>query len=203
MEVLEGQGISGIGALLLGLGLVLLLSGIGLAKFEKIEAKPARRTWVAGLVLLACGGAILVSGGLSKSSSRNSPAAKQEVAWAPDGGGPPGIEIRSPATAFISFDTLKEEIPRRLFNQVDQVPDKSTIRVADLLGKPNMIVQVVKPGGEVIGNMWFGKDPRENGFNWDGLIRVGVPKEMRDDRVALVWETFQRHSDGSYFKLME
>lgn len=197
MDILESAGTHGISYSLFSVGLVLLLSGIGLAKFEKIQAKTGTRTWIAGLVLMLVGvGGILIG-------EFGIPYKAQKVGWAPDRGGPPGIDIREPKTDFIPWKVVEQEVTARVFNQVEQISPGSTARVNSLRGKPNRIVEVVDPSGVVIGNIWFGKNPRNNAYTWDGLIRVGIPKELRNDGLPVVWETFRREQDGSYVKIKE
>jgi hypothetical protein len=197
MEFLQDAATHGITYSVCALGLILILSGIGLAKFDRIQATTRTRTWVAGLILLLCGTAGVLLARLGH------PSKEQKVAWAPDMGNPPGIQIREPQTALVPWPALKKEVEDRLFGQVEQIPSRSLARVNSLRGRPNKIVEIVDPNGQVIGNIWFGKNPRNNAFNWDGLIRVGVPKEMRNDGIPIVWETFKRYSDGSYVKIRE
>src|SRR6266404_6180822 len=196
MEILEGIAKHGIAYSLVSLGVVLFLSGIGLAKFGSIQATTGKRTWITGLILLACGIGAILFGELGI------PYQEQKVAWAPDRGGPPGIDIREPKTAFIPWNILKNEITDRMFLQINQIPIGSTARVNSFKGKLNHIVEVVDPSGEVIGNVWFGKNPRNNAFNWDGIIRVGVAG-VPEDGSQVVWESFKRYQDGSYVKIRE
>jgi len=115
----------------------------------------------------------------------------QQVRWGPVDGLDAGICLNV-CENFVNWADLKSEIELKVFPQVGQIPVGSIARVNDSGGKSNWIVEVVDPGGYVLGNIWFGPNPL-NGWAYDGLIRIGVPTSP-----LIVWATFERFSDGSY-----
>jgi hypothetical protein len=120
----------------------------------------------------------------------------------------PGIKlIGSETTTTIPWTSVGNEIEKRLLPQINQVPRGSHVELRDFRGKANWIIAVVSPAKETVANVWFGPDPL-NGWRWDGLVRVGYPppkvrvghpppKDSKE-KAAVVWQTFQRYSDGSY-----
>ncbi len=117
----------------------------------------------------------------------------QEVRWGPVDGREAGICINA-CDEFIPWIELREEIQQRLLLQVSEVPLGSTVALKDLAGKQDWTVQIIGPSGNEIGHVWFGPDP-SNDWAFDGLVRVGKPTVP-----AVIWDTFQRYSDGSYRK---
>jgi formylglycine-generating enzyme required for sulfatase activity/tetratricopeptide (TPR) repeat protein len=93
---------------------------------------------------------------------------------------------------FIPWVELKEELQQQLLPQVSRIPSGSTVTLKDSQEKQDWIVQVVNQNGDEIGNIWFGTDPY-NDWAFDGLVRVGSSSHP-----VVVWDAFQRHSDGSY-----
>lgn len=123
----------------------------------------------------------------------------QQVRWAPLDGEDPGIavyESQDTPRTFIPWTKLKPEIEKRLFPQVVQIPAGSNSQLASFREKQNWVVEVVGPNGQKVSNVWFGTDPN-NHWTFDGLIRVGLadPEERTH---PVVWQSFQRYSDGSY-----
>lgn len=122
----------------------------------------------------------------------------QETRWGPVDGKEPGIYISSPeVTITVPWASLKSEIETRLLPQVVQVPAGSAVELRDFRGKRNWIVAVISPSKERVANVWFGPDPMSN-WAFDGLVRVGRPDADDPEGKAVVWQTFQRFSDGSY-----
>jgi len=118
----------------------------------------------------------------------------QKVRWGPLGSQPPGITIDGEEKVFIRWEVLKVEIERELFSQLAGViPAACSAELGELADRPNWLVHVVKPDGERIGRVWFGPDPFKK-WMWDGLVRVGGISRG----TAVVWQIFQRYSDGSY-----
>ena len=117
----------------------------------------------------------------------------QEVRWGPVDGQEAGICING-CDEFIPWIELREEIQQRLLPQVSEVPYGSTVALKGLAGKQDWVVQIIGPSGNEVGHVWLGPDP-SNDWAFDGLVRVGKPSVP-----AVVWDTFQRYSDGSYRK---
>jgi len=61
-----------------------------------------------------------------------------------------------------------------------------------------LIVKILDPGGKEIGHVWFGGDPTDEKWNYDGLVRLGL---TISDTEHVVWQVFQRYSDGSYRRI--
>jgi hypothetical protein len=126
----------------------------------------------------------------------------QEARWGPVDGAAPGIfviyaEDSTKAKVFIPWSELQPEIEKRLFPQVGQIPMGSHAEVVAFKGKDNWLVRATGPNGAVVAYIWFGSDP-QNGWIFDGLIRAGTSSP--DGSHAVVWQTFQRYSDGSYLR---
>jgi hypothetical protein len=118
----------------------------------------------------------------------------QRVAWGPSLTPVPreaGICVNNCAE-FIPWEELKEELEQQLFPQVSRVPPGSTVTLKEYGGKQDWIVQIVDPNWNEVGHVWLGRDPYNNWVD-DGLVRVGSPGPPE-----IVWNTFQRYSDGSY-----
>ena len=89
---------------------------------------------------------------------------------------------------------LKLEIETGLFNQLGRhIPPSCTAHLDDYKGRRNWLVRIIDPEGKQIGYVWFGTNA-DNNWAYDGLVRVG------DDRYV-VWQVFQRYSDGSYRRI--
>lgn len=129
--------------------------------------------------------------------TNNSKLKPQVVYWAPDFGKKPGIII-FPGNKYIPWEKLKIEIEEQIIRATDSVPKFYSVRYApDKINKSDMLVQILDTLGNDIGHIWFGKDPL-NDFKWDGLIRIGTPKEPRR-----VWATFQNISDSMIVNMKE
>ncbi len=112
------------------------------------------------------------------------------VRWGPTAGYVAGICV-SNCDNFVAWQELKIEIETRLLPQVARVYTGSTVRLSQIAGKNDWVVEVIDQSGVVYANVWFGPDP-EKAWSFDGLVRVGVPTPID------VWNTFQRYSDGTY-----
>ena len=117
----------------------------------------------------------------------------QKVRWMPVDGGEAGISADG---VFIPWEKLEKEIIVKLLPQVqklNQYKGKLKVIVKDLNEKKNWLIRIVDENNNEIGGIWFGPDPTKEGHPYDGLVRVGksfIP--------PVIWNTFERHSDGSY-----
>ena|SRR5207247_4332904 len=123
----------------------------------------------------------------------------QKTLWGPNNGMPPGICITGSATGeFVPFTELKPEMETKLFNQLgEHIPPKCTAGLGDWKGRSNWLTPIIDPDGKKVGEVWLGTDA-DNNWAYDGLVRVGVA--LSDD-YAIVWQVFQRYSDGSYRRI--
>lgn len=128
------------------------------------------------------------------------PFVPEKVRWGPSDGFAPGIRVwNSDDTeeSFISWTDLKPELESRLFPQLFADPSGYTIESRDYHGKKQWLVRICNEAGEPYCAVWFGDDP-DNGWRFDGLIRVGEAMELESERV---WHVYQRYSDGTYRRL--
>ncbi len=100
---------------------------------------------------------------------------------------------------FLAWDELKVEVEEMLLPQVRVVPIGSTVEMRDLGDRKNWIVRVVDQDGKDLADVWFGTDG-DNGWRWDGLVRIGE-SDPQSKKGNIVWQTFQRYSDGSYRRI--
>ena len=122
----------------------------------------------------------------------------QLIHWAVDDAQPPGICIDEPHTGFVSWLELKKEVEDKLLPQaVRVIPYRSTVKLAEFRGHENHQVLIISSDGEVIGRVWFGKDPYQ-GWSRDGLVRLG---NTLTDYEAIVWQIYQRYSNGTYRRI--
>jgi hypothetical protein len=124
-------------------------------------------------------------------------AEPQLVRWAPKDGMPPGITINSAQGTFIAWDALKEELEKKLFIQVKNIPVGSSAVLDELYGRKGWIVKIMSPDNQELGHVWAGVDPLE-AWKEDGLIRIG--KSISDGK-AEVWQVFQRFNDDTYHRI--
>lgn len=119
----------------------------------------------------------------------------QETLWGPNNNMPPGICIMSSATSeFIPWVELKPEIESMLLNQLGgHIPPNCTAGLGDYKGRPNWLTLIIDSTGKQVGEVWYGTDA-DNNWRYDGLVRVG-------DDTYVVWQVFQRYSDGSYLRI--
>ena len=122
-------------------------------------------------------------------------AEAQQVRWGPVDGKEAGISIVN--GEFISWDKLSKEIETKILPQVEALNEYQSyyVTVEDFKGKKNWRV-IINSNKEQIGGIWFGPDPEISGHPWDGLIRVG-----KSFNPPIIWNTFQRYSDGTYRRL--
>jgi hypothetical protein len=120
----------------------------------------------------------------------------QLVRWGPLDDEPPGIKIISANAPFVPFEmALKNEVERKLLPQLGRlIPAGCTVVLADFHERENWRVFITSPEGQCLGRVWFGPDPQKAWFA-DGLVRVG---DAPTDYIGIVWQIFQRYSDGSY-----
>ena len=119
----------------------------------------------------------------------------QQVRWGPNDGLPPGISIIGNKPDFIPWTRLKPEVESRLLVQLGRyIPAKCSVEVRDYFERKNWTVRMYDSSKRELGHMWFGGNP-DKGWIFDGLVRAG---DAVSDKIATVWDTFQRHSDGTY-----
>jgi transcriptional regulator with XRE-family HTH domain len=120
----------------------------------------------------------------------------QLVRWAPTDGLTAGVLIDSIGGPFIPWTELKYEIETRLLPKMANIPPRSTVRTQAYRGHKDFVVRIVNPSGNVIGSVWFGPNP-DNNWAYDGLVRTGCSTDAGAPQ-TVVWQVFQRYSDGSY-----
>jgi len=122
----------------------------------------------------------------------------QVVRWGPVEGRNPGILIDG-TRQFVPWDTLKSEVEERLLIQLGRhIPIGCSVQLDAFRGRENWLVRILRSDGGPIGYVWFGPNP-DNKWEFDGLVRVGE-EILRINRM-IVWQVFQRYSDGSYRRI--
>jgi hypothetical protein len=119
----------------------------------------------------------------------------QTVRWGPSDGDPAGIRAFDSGESdyvFVPWSDLLPELERQLLRQLFADPRGYAFVLKDYHGKAEWLVQIVDARGEYYCDVWFGNDP-ENGWAFDGLVRVGVA-----DEESPVWQAYERYSDGAY-----
>lgn len=124
----------------------------------------------------------------------------EKVYWDPTGHRQPGIFIEDTGE-FIPWPTLKEEVKNEIEPYADVRLDR-TAEVEDWDSRPNLVVVFVTPKRKAVASLWFGPDPHNN-WVFDGKVRVGQPVPQGSKKVPIVWETFQRLSNGTYEKVRD
>jgi hypothetical protein len=143
---------------------------------------------------------MVVAASNANKSNKELPPEAQLVRWGPVDQKPAGILVEdSQAQVFVPWSALKLEVESRLLPQVRRVPSGATVEVRDLGDRKDWVVRIVDPTGKDIGAVWFGPNP-EAKWQWDGLVRLGEPEEHNPER-KLIWQIFQRYSDGSYRRI--
>jgi transcriptional regulator with XRE-family HTH domain len=132
-----------------------------------------------------------------KSKTMNTPLRRpQSVRWGPTDGREPGIicYYDSSESEFVPWAELKPQIESRLLNQIAfHLPADCQVILDSYRNRPNWLVRIVDSRKNNLGYVWFGTDPDSN-WAFDGLIRAG-------NDTYIVWQVFQRHSDGSYTRV--
>ena len=119
----------------------------------------------------------------------------QLIHWAVDDGRAPGIQIDKPEPGYVPWSEMTKEVEERLLPQALRViPKDSTVITAEFHGREHHQILIVGPDGNTVGSLWFGKDPYER-WRYDGLVRIG---KTLTDHDHVVWQIFQRFSDGTY-----
>jgi len=95
--------------------------------------------------------------------------------------------------------TLKAEIRNRLLPQIRHIPVDSLVILREFHGRLNWIISVSHPQLQAEVDLWFGTDG-ERDWTWDGLIRIGA---VYRENIVVVWQIFQRYSDGTYRRVRE
>jgi len=90
---------------------------------------------------------------------------------------------------------LEEGLLIYLGRVFDETP--LTVVLGDFKGRKNWVIHIEDADGKHLGYVWLGGDPYKD-WGWDGLVRVG---EALDDDRHIVWQIFQRYSDGSYRRI--
>jgi transcriptional regulator with XRE-family HTH domain len=120
----------------------------------------------------------------------------QQTEWGPNKGEPPGIICYQDNARidFIPWATLKNEVEKRLLNQLGpHIPTNCKVILDDYRGRANWLVRIIDAHEQRLGYVWFGTDA-DNDWRWDGLVRTG-------DDTYVVWQVFHRYSDGSYARI--
>lgn len=119
----------------------------------------------------------------------------QLTRWGPTDGRSPGILItNSGANEFIPWTELKPDVERRLLCQLGlHLPANCSVELDEFHGRENWLVRILDREGKPLGYVWFGTDADKE-WAYDGLVRVG-------NENCVVWQTFQRYSDGSYWRI--
>ncbi len=102
-------------------------------------------------------------------------------------------------SGLLGWPTLQAEILSRLLPQVsalNRLGGKYLVALEDFGGKKNWTIRVSRTTGEPVGWIWFGPNPAKEGAPWDGLVRIG-----ESFKPPVIWNTFQRYSDGTYRRL--
>lgn len=122
-------------------------------------------------------------------------AEPQFIHWAVDDGKAPGTVVDEPSVEFVPWSVLQREIHTKLLPQAARaIPLGSRAEPAPFHGRGNFRIFLMNPKAEVIGRVWFGKDPYRN-WGYDGLVRLG---NAPTDYEAIVWQVYQRYSEGTY-----
>jgi len=98
---------------------------------------------------------------------------------------------------FIPWSELEAELRDNLLPYLFADPSGYRFQVGDHHGKEGWLVRVVDAKESEFCGVWFGADP-DNGWGFDGLIRVGKADGPSGSRV---WQVYQRCSDGTYVRL--
>lgn len=100
---------------------------------------------------------------------------------------------------FISWEDLKPELLNNLLTQLGRVLGNRpyTIEMNEFHGRKNWVINILDEKKNDVGSVWLGGDPYR-GWKWDGNVRVGKAK---DEDSVVVWQIFERYSDGSYRRL--
>jgi hypothetical protein len=163
--------------------------------FTVVEVFKETDIRIVNLILQVADYAVLTVEEISRYGLRHSVPEPQKTMWGPNYHMPPGIYIASSGTGeFIPWDKLKPEIETKLLNQLGgHIPAKCTTETGDWRDHPNWLTLIIDPNGKKVGEVWYGTDADQN-WAFDGLVRVG-------DDVYVVWQVFQRYSDGSYRRI--
>jgi hypothetical protein len=121
------------------------------------------------------------------------------VRWAPDDGKSAGIFVGTEPRCFIPWEQVKAEVETRLLPQLANIPVGCAVRTDTYKDHRDFVVRIADAVGTVIGSVWFGCDPY-HGWRYDGLVRVGHSKSA-GAAATIVWQVFQRYSDGSYRRI--
>lgn len=112
----------------------------------------------------------------------------------------PGMAVESAyGVGFVPWEALKGELENGVLIYLGRILGDTPLTVAmgEFNGRKNWVIHIQGPTGEHLGYVWLGGDP-DNGWRWDGLVRVG---ETLDDRHHVVWQIFQRYSNGTYRRI--
>jgi DNA-binding winged helix-turn-helix (wHTH) protein len=129
-------------------------------------------------------------------------AVPQLVRYRP--GDAPGILVENASKEgggqFVPWIALQLELERELLPYLGRLfGDRAlTVSLVDFKNRRNWRIHIHDGGVNHTGSVWLGGDPYKN-WNWDGLVRVG--KAIDDDH-HVVWQVFQRYSDGTYRRIV-
>jgi hypothetical protein len=120
---------------------------------------------------------------------------EQKIFWGVNQGLGAGAFIESIDGEFIPWEQLQSELNERVLSQYPRIiPVGSVATLDSFYGKEDWLVNIRSPQGDVIGSVWVGGNPEHN-WKQDGLVRTG---KAISDTEHVVYQTFQRYSDGSY-----
>jgi DNA-binding winged helix-turn-helix (wHTH) protein len=140
---------------------------------------------------------------IKKETSTNihAPVIAQKVKWGRNDGLPAGIRVWDArgnmeiGLDFIPWLHLYEEIKRNLLPQVLADPTGFDFELHNHNGKTDWLLFLVDGNRSWYCDVWFGGNPDDH-WTIDGLVRLGD----RDSNPR-AWQTWQRHSDGTYLRV--
>ncbi len=134
-------------------------------------------------------------GSSSRTSSVSNAPKKQKLFWGVNFGGPPGAYIEGLNGDFIPWDQLSFELVEQVANSLPKIITiPATIKLDDHFEKKNWIIKIHDKKGNHSGDIWIGSNPEKN-WEMDGKIRIG---KTISDYEWVVWQVYERYSDGSY-----
>jgi len=174
------------------------------ARKPLIDWADVRQRTVGGVIL-----AVLVGGGgavwttISNEPRNRAPelaagssTSAQKVRWGPIDRLPAGIRVwgdEKSREQFVPWPDLERELREKLLPQLFADPTPFKLVVQDFYSKKDWVIKILMNDENMFCWLWFGANPA-NGWQWDGLIRIGLEGPH-------VLQTYQRFSDGSYRRI--
>src|ERR1700730_13056869 len=93
---------------------------------------------------------------------------------------------------FVAWPILELQIMKCLLPLIFRAPDGYRVAVRNFLNNKDHTLQILDPEGTPILYVWFGGDP-DHDWTHEGFVNVGG-----GTKPPIVWQTYQRLSDGSY-----